>query len=107
MSECKKCDNREGQVNNLKLKVHNLHKRVNDYERKFSMCWLCGDKKDLTNHHFQGKKGRDEDLGTMPLCRKHHNWIEAIKTVISHFEKARTLTHIQFKAMIIAVKRLI
>ena len=79
----------------LKKKLDDIGKKGETYEDVISelinknyVCWLCGKKDSLTEHHVEpGKSSRK-----IVLCRKCHDKVEGIKTAMKVMDREKKIS---------------
>ena len=96
-----------------KITIDNLTKKCNRYKQtleifgyKFKLCWLCGKKTDITQHHIKSIKKHGRNCYKIPLCEKHHQLIENIKDAIEIMEKEKRLSITRFKQLLKTMERI-
>ena len=70
---------------------HELRERIKFLERNLKRCWFCGEDK-ITQHHT--KPGNEDSK--IPLCEKHHAFIEGLKDLIKINEKKKKFSYLEF-----------
>ncbi|MFW9872024.1 MAG: hypothetical protein ACFFG0_02905 [Candidatus Thorarchaeota archaeon] len=85
---------KDERIKNLKKENKLLKEKI---ETIFSRCYICGSRK-VTKHSLTGK----HKFPFVPLCREHHDLIEAIKESFRAIkgEKNSGLSVTRFKKMI-------
>ncbi len=78
-------------------KIHNIRCSMLEVFKRFESCWVCGTRDDMTQHHLQRRRHRSNNLGSIPLCEKHHKNVEGIRDAIDICigEKRMTVTRLK------------
>lgn len=85
------------EIISLKAEINDIIQFLENCNMVMNKCWLCGKNRKITKHHITPQKKGGKGNGTIPVCEKCHNLIEAFKHIVELMKREKGISITRFK----------